>query len=140
MGLRFAQNASERQVRRAIAVALNKCIAIKTDEESSKVPAAVTSSLSAYSKLVPTTNAVDFLLEAQADLVRRTLGDQILLHLLKELYNQDVYEEGPITQWWADERSQSTEELRAVRAASRPFLDWLATAEEEESEDESDEE
>ena len=137
MGLRFAQNATEAQIRRAVAVAINKTIASSTENQAGNIPGTVTRTLKDYSKLIPSANPVEFLLEAQIDLARRQMGDQILLHLVKELYNQDIYEEGPITQWWADERSQSTEELKSVRAASKPFLDWLATAEEEESEEDA---
>ena len=138
MSLRFAQNASERQIRRAVAVAMTKTIASKAEEQSDKVPGAVQSTISLYARLIPSAGKADFLLEAQRDLVRRASGGTILLHLAKELYERDMLEEGDITSWWNDDRSELTEDLKLVKAPSRPFLDWLANAEEE-SDSESEE-
>jgi translation initiation factor eIF-2B subunit epsilon len=54
----------------------------------------------------------------------------------------DLFEEEAYEQWWADERSSASEEMRQVRSQAQQFVDWLANAEEEESseEDESEEE
>jgi translation initiation factor eIF-2B subunit epsilon len=146
MGLRFAQNATEHQVRRAVAVALMKHIANLVDEEGMKAPDAVRQSILRYRKLIQrdqsqetTLDQVDFLLEAQRDLIHRNEGDQILLHLAKDLYDKDLFEEEVITQWWNDDRSESTEELKRIKQSSKQFLDWLANADEE-SESESEDE
>jgi translation initiation factor eIF-2B subunit epsilon len=85
------------------------------------------------------TDQVDFLLLLQQDLVHRPRGETVLLFTAKELYDLDLFEEEAYEQWWADERSSASEEMRQVRSQ---FVDWLANAEEEESseEDESEEE
>lgn len=144
MGLRFAQNATEHQVRRSVAVALMKHISHQVEEEKKKVPEAVKQSISQYRSLIhrdqsqgPIADQVAFLLETQKDLLRRNPGEEILLHLIKELYTQDLFEEEVFSDWWNDERSESTAELKQIKEPSRQFLDWLATADEESgSEDE----
>lgn len=144
MGLRFAQNATEHQVRRAIAVAFMKHISNQVEEGQVRTPDAVKQTLVRYRQLIQldrsqdtAANKVDFLLEAQKDLVHRNEGAQILLHLAKELYDQELFEEEVFKDWWDDERSESTEELKRIREPSRQFLDWLENAEEEsESEEE----
>jgi translation initiation factor eIF-2B subunit epsilon len=143
MGLRFAQNATEHQVRRAVAIALMKHISNQVEEERTEVPEAVKHSITRYRSLIQrdqsqdTAGHVEFLLEAQKDLVHRHEGEQILLHLAKELYVQDLFDEEVFGDWWNDDRSKGTEELKRVKEPSRQFLDWLATADEEsESEEE----
>jgi translation initiation factor eIF-2B subunit epsilon len=148
MGLRFAQNATEHQVRRAIAVSLMKHISHQVESDKAKPADAVKQSLISYRKLIQREQSqetaadhVDFLLEAQKDLIHRSHGDQILLHMTKELYDQDLFEEEVFTEWWEDERSGSTEDLKHVREPTRQFLDWLANADEEsESDDDDDDE
>lgn len=144
MGLRFAQNATEHQVRRSVAVALMKHISNQVEEQKMNVADVVKQAVTRYRNLIQrdqsqeiAADQVDFLLEAQRDLVHRNEGDQVLLHVAKELYNQDLFEEEVFSQWWDDDRSESTEELRRVKESSRQFLDWLAAADEEsESEEE----
>lgn len=138
MGLRFAQNATEHQVRRAVAVALMKHISNQIEEEKVKAPDALKDSITRYRSLIQrdqgqetAAGQVDFLLEAQRDLIHRKEGDQILLHLAKELYSQDLFEEHVFSEWWNDDRSRSTAELQQIREPSKQFLDWLADADEE---------
>jgi translation initiation factor eIF-2B subunit epsilon len=145
MGLRFAQNATEHQVRRAVAVALMKHMSNQIEEQKVKAPEAVKNSITRYRSLIQrdqgretAAGQVDFLLEAQRDLVHRNAGDQILLHLAKELYYQDLFEEHVFSDWWGDDRSESTSELKLVKQPSKQFLDWLADADEE-SDSESEE-
>ena len=145
MGLRFAQNATEHQVRRSIAVALMKHISNQMEEEKKKAHEAVKQSIIRYRGLIhraqsqeTTTDQVAFLLEAQKDLLHRNEGEQILLHLVKELYSQDLFDEEVFRDWWDDDRSESTVQLKQIKEFSRQFLDWLATAEEE-SESEAEE-
>lgn len=89
---------------------------------------------------------VDLLLLIQQDLVHRNRGETVLLFTAKELYDLEILEEEAFEQWWADERSSNSDELRKVRAQTQQFVDWLANAEEDESseeegsEEESDEE
>jgi translation initiation factor eIF-2B subunit epsilon len=147
MGLRFAHNASEHTVRRSVAVALMKHISNQVEEKKSTVSEAVKQSIARYHSLIQRDRSqeavvaqIDFLLEAQKDLIHRNEGEQILLHLCKELYDQDVFEDEKVfSQWWHDERAESSEERRRVKKSSRQFLDWLA-AEDEESESEEGEE
>jgi translation initiation factor eIF-2B subunit epsilon len=141
MGLRFAQNASENQVRRSVAVSLMKLISNRVEEEKVKVHDAVKESIRGYHSLIQRDQSqdaaegqVDFLLEAQRDLISRREGEQILLHLAMELYNQDLFEEEIFSRWWNDDRSGSTEELKRVKESSRQFLNWLA-AEDEDGDD-----
>ncbi|KAF7512693.1 hypothetical protein GJ744_000260 [Endocarpon pusillum] len=138
MGLRFAQNATEDQVRRSVVNALMKYISGQGEAENFEISVVVKQSIARYGNLIQrdqsqeaTTAGVSFLLEAQKDLLHRKGGEQILLHLAKELYDQDIFDEEVFSDWWTDERSESTEELRGIKEFSRQFLDWLAAADEE---------
>ncbi|CAG8082930.1 unnamed protein product [Penicillium nalgiovense] len=64
----------------------------------------------------------------------------VLLFTAKSLYELDLIEEEAYDQWWNDERSSNSEEMRTVRSQTQQFVDWLAEAEEESSEEESEEE
>ncbi len=146
MGLRFAQNATEHQVQRSIAVALMKHISNQVEEQEMEVAEAVKQSLTQYQSLIQRDQSqdapagqVDFLLEAQKDLVHRHEGEQVLLYLAKELYQQDLFEEEVFTDWWKDDRSESTEELAAIKEPTGQFLDWLAAADEESESEEGEE-
>ncbi|KAI9824374.1 MAG: hypothetical protein M1819_000879 [Sarea resinae] len=90
-----------------------------------------------FDKKDPTTtekpDQVDFLLAAQTDLVHRPRGDAVLLFVCKTLYDLDVLDEEAFAQWWADDRSRESEDLRRVRALSEQFVRWLEEAEESES-------
>jgi hypothetical protein len=144
MGLRFAQNAAEHQVRRAVAVALMKHISHQHEAEKTKISDAVHGSIVRYHNLIQrvqrqgaaSADQVNFLLEAQKDLVHRREGPQILLHLVKELYVQSLFDEEVVQGWWDDERSHGSPELKRTKESSRPFLDWLSAAEEESDTDE----
>lgn len=148
MGLRFAQNATEHQVRRAVVVALMKHMSNQVEEERMDTADAVKQSITQYRNLIQRDRSqetvagqVDFLIEAQKDLTRRNKGDQLLLHLAKELYQQDIFDEEVFHHWWNDDRSESMEELKRLKESTKQFMDWLATADEEsESESESEEE
>lgn len=143
MGLRFAQNANEQQVRRSVAVALMKHISNQVEQESVTVAVAVKQSLTQYRSLIQrdqrqetVAGQVGFLLDAQRDLVHRKEGGQMLLHLSEELYDQDLFVEEVFSVWWNDERSGSTSELNRVKEPTRQFLAWLETADEESESDE----
>jgi translation initiation factor eIF-2B subunit epsilon len=83
---------------------------------------------------------VDLLLLLQQDLVHRSKGDTVLLFTAKSLYELELVDEEAYDQWWNDERSSATEEMRTVRGQAQQFVDWLAEAEEESSEEEESEE
>lgn len=148
--LRMTANASDNQVRRAIVESFMKHIE-QLMESGKGAGAAVNEVFSAYKEVVERTlfdrnteqkkDQVDLLLLLQQDLVSRNKGDTVLLFTAKSLYELELVEEEAYDQWWNDERSSSTEEMRTVRSQAQQFVDWLAEAEEEESsEEESSEE
>jgi translation initiation factor eIF-2B subunit epsilon len=147
MGLRFSGGADETQVRKAVAIALMKHI---HGEIEAGVPAAEASrrALTAYNTLIrrkgasqATEEQVLFLLDAQRDLTRRKEGSKILLFVIKDLYDLEVFGEEAFIDWWADERSNDEPEMAAVRQSSSQFIEWLENAESEsEGDSESEEE
>ncbi|KAL1962955.1 hypothetical protein VTN77DRAFT_8801 [Rasamsonia byssochlamydoides] len=151
VSLRMSANASEHQVRRAIATAFMKRIQ-QLMESGKSAGEAVKNVFTHYREVVERSifdknmdekrDQVDLLLQIQQELVHRNKGDTILLFTAKELYDLEIVEEEAYEQWWADERSYSSEEMKKVRSQTQQFVDWLANAEEEEEEEEeeSDEE
>jgi translation initiation factor eIF-2B subunit epsilon len=144
-------NASDHQLRRAIVTAFMKRTQ-QLIEGGKGAGEAVRDIFGTYREVVERcmfdreshekTDQVDFLLLLQQDLVHRPRGETVLLFAAKELYDLELFEEEAYEQWWADERSSASEEMRQVRGQTQQFIDWLANAEEEESseEDESEEE
>ncbi|KAL8974324.1 MAG: hypothetical protein Q9197_001444 [Variospora fuerteventurae] len=142
--LRMTLNASQHDVRRAVAAALVKRI---TNLENSGTGAreAVTAVLTKYSSLVDRiifdkeTNGkpdqVDFLLLVQKELVSKERGNSLLLLVAKEVYDLELIEEDGILQWWADTRS-SEGSMGSVRGLVQHFITFLEEAEEDEESDE----
>jgi len=144
MGLRFSGGADGAMVQKAVATALTKHIHAEVHGGVSPQEA-TRKTLEQYRFLIRRQNAeqtteeqVNFLLEAQSDLSKRTDGSRIMPLFVKDLYDLDVLEEEAFTEWYEDERSQE-EAVAPMRDAAKPFIDWLATADEEESEDEDEE-
>jgi translation initiation factor eIF-2B subunit epsilon len=149
--LRMTANASDTQVRRAIVSSFMKHIQ-QLMESGKGAGQAVNEVFTAYKEVVERTlfdrnkeqkkDQVDLLLLLQQDLIHRNKGDTVLLFTAKSLYELELVEEEAYDQWWNDERSSQTEEMRTVRNQTKQFVDWLAEAEEEESseEEESEEE
>ncbi|KAL9105223.1 MAG: hypothetical protein Q9227_009565 [Pyrenula ochraceoflavens] len=144
MGLRFSNNATEYQVRKAIAVALMKHIQSLLESKTSAADVAVKEALGRYKTLVQRENEdaglesqVEFMVLAQQDLARRRDGERILVFLARQLYEDEVFGEDVFEDWWNDPRSSADEDMEKVRVSTKPFIDWLATAEEEESESDS---
>lgn len=141
MGLRFSGGADGGQVQRAVAYAITKHIHLQvTSGETAQN--ATRKALEAYRILIRRTNAdmptaeqVVFLLDAQADLSKRSDGARIMPLFVKDLYDLEVFEEEAFTDWYEDSRSQEADVL-AVRDAAKPFIEWLEAAEEEDSDDE----
>lgn len=138
MGLRFANNASGSQVRKAVATAFTKYLSFLITRDKLAISDAVQNSLQQYRRLIQREEAqegesaqAEFLLEAQRDLAHRPDGSQILLHFVMNLYNQDMFDEDTLIKWWHDDRSQATDDLRNTRQPVAQFMDWLANAEEE---------
>ncbi|KAJ5679713.1 translation initiation factor eIF-2B subunit epsilon [Penicillium macrosclerotiorum] len=149
VSLRMTANASDFQVRRAIVSSFMKYVQ-QLIEGGADAGKAVKDVFTKYREVVDRTlydrekddkkDQVDLLLQLQQDLVHRSQGGRILLSIATTLYQLELAEEEAYEQWWADERSSSSEELRAVRTETRKFMDWLESAESEESSDEESEE
>ncbi|KAE8144365.1 translation initiation factor eif-2b epsilon subunit [Aspergillus avenaceus] len=147
VSLRMTANASDNQVRRAVVSAFMKRIA-QLIEGGKAAGEAVRQIFGKYREIVERSlfdrekdakpDQVDLLLLLQQDLVHRSRGDMVLLFLAKELYDLEIIDEEAYEQWWDDERSSSTEEMRQVRSQTQQFVEWLANAEEEESSEEDD--
>lgn len=147
--LRMSANASDNQVRRAIVTSFMKHIQQLMEGGKGAGPA-VNEVFTAYKEVIERTlfdrskgqkkDQVDLLLALQQDLIHRNKGDMVLLFTAKSLYELDLIEEEAYGQWWNDERSSNSEEMRTIRNQTQQFVDWLAEAEEESSEEESEEE
>lgn len=148
-GLRMGEDADYHRVRRAIIAAFMQRVQFLIDSQSLGVGAAVSQVLRKYPVVFNKTifdkdktvksDQVDFLLSLQKDLVHRSKGESLLFATTQELYEMDVMEEDGINQWWEDERSSNQLEMRRVRAQTQRFVEWLATAEEDSEEEDSDE-
>ena len=146
-GLRMGEDADYHRVRKAIIAAFMKRIQHVVEAESIGTGAAVSQVLRKYPVVFEKAifdkdkdvkaDQVDFLLSLQRDLAQRERGESLLLFTAKDLYDMDVLEEDGFNQWWQDQRSTADAEMTRVRAQTAPFIDWLATAVEEESEEES---
>lgn len=150
VSMRMTANASDHQVRRSVVSAFMKQVQQLMDGGKG-AGEAVRGVFSKYRGIVErcmfdrTTDIkpdqVDLLLLIQQELLHHNRGDTVLLFTAKELYDLELIDEEAFEQWWEDERSSSSEELKKVRSQTQQFVDWLANAEEEESsEEESDEE
>lgn len=148
VSLRMSANASDHQVRRAVASSFMKRVQ-QMMEAGKGAGEAVKELFTQYKEVVERSifdrnkdeknDQVDLLLQIQQELVHRTKGDTILLFTAKELYDLELVEEEAYEAWWADERSSNSEEMRQVRSQTQQFVDWLANAEEEEDSDDEEE-
>lgn len=151
--LRMSADASPSQVRRAVIAAFMKRIAGLVEE--GQTPAqAVKKTIAVHKVLLERTmfdrgedhdekpDQVEFLLLVQADLCHRKDGEQIMLYASNELIMNDVVDAEGFEQWWADEKSEASEDLKHVRSLMGQFMDAILSDSEEESseEDESEEE
>lgn len=143
--LRLSNNATDEQMRRAIAVAFTKRIA-QLLESAVDVKSAVAQTLAlpgakafVVDVAIGRDNSVeaqfDFLVCLQKDLTHREKGDVVLFTLCQKLYELDVIEEEGFMAWWDSAKSTETDELKAVRKTAGTFIEWLKNADEEESDD-----
>ena len=142
MGSRLSHNASDHQVRKAVAVSMMKHIQHEVDAGAT-VPSALKDVLSKYRDLVKrgqdsTADQVDFLLQVQRDLTHRNDGEQIMYWVVYNLYDMEVFEEEVFQNWWAHEESVGDDAMKKVRVLSGRFMEWLDQAESESGEDEGD--
>lgn len=148
INLRMINNASDTQVRRAIVDAFMKRTERLMAGGQGAKPA-VNGVFSTYKEVLgrtlvdhnkdQKTDQVDLLLLLQQDLINREQGETVLLFTAQCLYELELVQEEAYDQWWNNDRSSSTEEMRKVRSKTQQFIDWLAEAEEESSEEESEE-
>lgn len=145
--LRMSTNASDHQVRRAVVTAFVKRIH-QLIKSGISVKESVAQVFDAHKELVDRcifdkaqsdkADQVDFLLLLQADVTHKENGDSILLQAATKLsFNEHVEDEG-FYQWWDDEKSSETEEMRKVREKTKPLIDFLHK-QEEDSESDSEE-
>lgn len=145
--LRLSNDATDIQIRRAVAVSLTKRITIVIESGLSRKDA-VADVLPSYKLLVEKcvvtgkdeySEQVDFLLHLQKDLVHRQQGDKILLFVSNVLATNDLIEAEGFEQWWNDPRSAASEELRAVRQETKPLVDVLAGESDDDDDEDEDE-
>lgn len=156
MGLRLSNDATDHQIRRAIAVAFTKRISQLVDNENEKerldapkaaASAFATSGAEKFLKEVAIgyekreEDQIDFITCLQRDLVHRSKGDVILAAVSQRLYQMDVLEEEAFLKWWEESenlREEEDKEMKRVRGKTGVFIEWLKEAEAESSEEESD--
>lgn len=142
-------NASDNQVRRAVVSAFMRRIPELI--ASGKTPNdAISDIFGTYQEIVERAlfdrdtdkkpDQVDLLLLLQQDLAGQPPKDSFFMVLCSGLYQLEILEEEAFDQWWADERSSSSDEMKVVKKQAEKFIEWLATADEEDSEEESDDE
>ena len=148
LSLRLAHNASDDQVRRAVATAMMRHIQKQIDTDSTdvsrpkKIEAITKSTITTYRDLIKRQQSsdteadqVDFLLQVQKDLMHRSDGPAILGYVARYLYELDIFEEDVFTAWWTDEASTAGDGMESVRQATQAFIEWLQNAESESGEE-----
>jgi translation initiation factor eIF-2B subunit epsilon len=153
MGLRLSNNASDHQIRRAIATAFAKRIAQLVEHEKIDAPKAAAQAfgLAGAKKFVEEVaiglekreeDQVDFLVCLQKDLSHRLSGAVVLAATCQRLYQIDVLEEEAFLKWWGDAEARGDDEspdMKKVREKTKVLIDWFEEAEaESSSEEESD--
>ncbi|KAL8874326.1 MAG: hypothetical protein Q9174_000325 [Haloplaca sp. 1 TL-2023] len=144
---RMSVDASQHEVRRAVASAFTKRIAA-LESGGTAARDAVHRVFSKYKSLVERTifdkesdekpDQIDLLLCIQKELVAREKGANLMLFVAKEAYDLELVEEDGILQWWTDQRSSDGDMVR-IRALTQAFITFLEDAEEEdESEEDED--
>jgi translation initiation factor eIF-2B subunit epsilon len=152
MGLRLSNNATDHQIRRAIAVAFTKRIAqlVENDKivasKAAEQVFAVTGAVKFVNEVAIGTDKgmddqVDFVYCLQKDLAHRNNGAVILAAVCQRLYQEEVLEEDAIKRWWeeCEGLEEEDEEMGRVREKTAALIEWFAQAESE-SESESEEE
>ncbi|KAG9237844.1 nucleotide-diphospho-sugar transferase [Amylocarpus encephaloides] len=155
MGLRLSNNATDQQIRRAIAVAFTKRISqlVENDKLDATKAAAQAFGVSGADRFIKNVaigddgseaDQVDFIYRLQKDLVHRSNGAMILAAVSQRLYQMEILEEKAFLKWWGESEGLGEGEddgMKAVRGKTKVFIDWLEEAEEEDSdEDEDDDE
>ncbi|KAK8125949.1 translation initiation factor eIF-2B subunit epsilon [Apiospora kogelbergensis] len=157
--LRLANDASDNAVRRAVATALvRRAVELINAEsggmETSKAAKCVLTERSGAKEFVSEVGVggdsvaeqVDFTLAVQRACVSisRVIEVQkagaLCSALFQQMYSEDILEEEGILKWWEDARAkEGGEAMEQVREKCKALVDWLEDAEEEDSDEESDE-
>ena len=146
-GYRMSVDASQHEVRQAVVLAFVK--RISTLSETQSLGPVISKLLTDYKTLIDRIildnatmekqDQVDFLMLVQKHVIGRSQGDQILLFITKDLYDQDILEEDGVLQWWNDPKS-SNGDMGQVRGLTQHFITYLQEAEEEEDSSEEEQE
>lgn len=144
--LRMSTNASDHQVRRAVVSSFVKRI-LGLIKSGDSVKVAIAQVFGQHKELIDRAifdknedkkaDQNDFMLLLQADLSHRDNGDAILLSAATKLIELESIEEAGLFQWWEDEKSSESEDLRKVREKTKALVEFLQQESEEESEEES---
>ncbi|KAK8088497.1 translation initiation factor eIF-2B subunit epsilon [Apiospora hydei] len=157
--LRLANDASDSAVRRAVATALvRRAVELINAEsggmETSKAAKCVLTERKGAKEFVSEVGVggdsvpeqVDFILAVQRACVSisRVIEVQkagaLCSALFQQMYSEDILEEEGILKWWEDARAkEGGEPMEQVREKCKALVDWLEEAEEEDSDEESDE-
>ncbi|TAQ89846.1 hypothetical protein B7494_g1807 [Chlorociboria aeruginascens] len=154
MGLRLSNDATDHQIRRAIAVAFTKRISqlVETEKMEASKAAAQAFGLHGAEKFLKEVaigtakkeeDQVDFISCLQKDLVHRGSGGIILAAISQRLYQMEVLEEEAFLKWWGASEALGDEEpqdMKSVREKTLVFIDWLKEAEAESSDEDEGEE
>lgn len=157
MGLRLANDASDQMMRKAVATAFARRAAeLLTPEHGSLEPAkAAEKALTARqgaTKFVSEVGVageepeqIEFIVCLQKALqhvkgVEMNRAGVLLAALLQQLYALDILEEEGITGWWEDERAVEGEGMTILKDKCRVLVEWLENADEEDSDEDSDDE
>ena len=146
--LRMSTNASDHQVRRAVATSFVKRThqLIKSGDT---IKSAVAQVFGQHKELIDRAifdknqadkvDQVDFMLLLQGDLCHKESGDVILLSAATKLVELDSVEEEGMIQWWEDAKSSENDDMKKVRAKAKSLIDFLQQESESESEEDSEE-
>jgi translation initiation factor eIF-2B subunit epsilon len=142
--LRMTSNAEDSQVRRAVAVAFNRRI-VNLIEVGKSLKDAVSATIPPNARLIKacvkeTDEQAEFMLYLQTDLVHRVQGSKILVFVANILAEKDMVDGAGLEQWWNDERSKASDELKVVRAETKQIVDIMAADSDDDDDDDDDKE
>ena len=147
---RMAQNATEHQVRQAVANGLCRYL-FEGEKKGKQLMQLIQQMKSMFERIVfdasqaRKDDQVDFLLLCQAETGEKTGGEEVFGNICNGLYTVDDWDQDGVftseafEQWWEDERSQKSDELRRVRSRLEKFIVIVTADDDEDDGDDSDE-
>lgn len=158
MSLRLASNASDTSVRRAVSTAFVRRAAelLNADGGGHNPDAAAKTTLSqregakefilevgvgggSVSEQIEFALAVQKACVSSSKVIEEKSAGDLCKSFLQELYMQDILEEDGIMGWWGDARSSESDPMSGIRNRCEALIFWLENAEEEDSDEESEE-